>query len=168
MDTYIQTITAKLKLVFISPFVLLLCKLLLCFALVTNNLEKSLFLGIIFLRVIRINIMFFLNKHIKNEWTYKFYLQTDLIISGFLSDIGVPDVSQKQPPEVFYKKAVFKNFAIFTGKHLCWSLFLIKLQALRTATLCERHRWFLWKLQTFYKQLLYRTSPVAAFASLIK
>ena len=27
------------------------------------------------------------------------------------------------------EKAVFKNFAISTGKHLCWSLFLIKLQA---------------------------------------
>ena len=27
-------------------------------------------------------------------------------------------------PEVFYKKAVFKDFAIFTGKHLCRSLFL--------------------------------------------
>ena len=24
---------------------------------------------------------------------------------------------------------VLKNFVIFTGKHLCWSLFLIKLQA---------------------------------------
>ena len=35
---------------------------------------------------------------------------------------------QKQAPEVFYKKTVLKNFAIFT-KHLCWSLFLIKLQA---------------------------------------
>ena len=31
-------------------------------------------------------------------------------------------------PEVLCKKIVFKNFAIFTGKHLCWSLFLIKLQ----------------------------------------
>ena len=29
------------------------------------------------------------------------------------------------------KKAVLKNFAIFTGKHLCWSLFLVKLQAFR-------------------------------------
>ena len=37
---------------------------------------------------------------------------------------------QKQPPEVFYKKAVFlKKFAIFTGqtgKRLFWSLFLIQ------------------------------------------
>ena len=26
----------------------------------------------------------------------------------------------------FFKKAVLKNFAIFTGKHLCWRLFLIQ------------------------------------------
>ena len=38
---------------------------------------------------------------------------------------------QKQPLELFYKKTVIKNFGIFTGKHLCWSLFLIKLQAFK-------------------------------------
>ena len=32
---------------------------------------------------------------------------------------------RKQPLEVFYEKGVLKNFAIFTGKHQCWSLFLI-------------------------------------------
>ena len=41
---------------------------------------------------------------------------------------------QKHPPEVPYKKAVPGNFAIFTGKQLCWGLFLIKLQAFRRAT----------------------------------
>ena len=30
---------------------------------------------------------------------------------------------------VFYKENVLKNFAKFAGKHLCWNLFLIKLQA---------------------------------------
>ena len=45
---------------------------------------------------------------------------------------------QKQPPEVFYKKAVIKNFAVLTGKQLCWSLFLVKLQASRLATLLKR------------------------------
>ena len=30
------------------------------------------------------------------------------------------------------KKAVLKIFAIFTGKYLCWSLFLIKLNAFRS------------------------------------
>ena len=29
------------------------------------------------------------------------------------------------------KKTVLKNFAIFTGRHLCWSLFLIKLMDFR-------------------------------------
>ena len=46
---------------------------------------------------------------------------------------------QKQPPEVFYKKAVLENFAIFTGKNLCWSLFLKKLEAFKPATLLNRN-----------------------------
>ena len=29
-------------------------------------------------------------------------------------------------PEVFYKKGIIKNFAKFTGKHLCQSLFFNK------------------------------------------
>ena len=29
--------------------------------------------------------------------------------------------------ELFSEKRVLKDFALFTGKHLCWSLFLIKL-----------------------------------------
>ena len=35
-------------------------------------------------------------------------------------------------------RGVLKNVAIFTGKLLCWSLFLIKLQAFRSATLLNR------------------------------
>ena len=35
---------------------------------------------------------------------------------------------QKPPLEVCCKKVVLKNFVNFIGKHLCWSLFLIKLQ----------------------------------------
>ena len=33
---------------------------------------------------------------------------------------------QKQLPEVFCKKGVLRNFAKFTGKHLCQSLFFNK------------------------------------------
>ena len=36
------------------------------------------------------------------------------------------------------KKAVLKNFANFTGKHLCWSLFLITLQVFRPAILLKK------------------------------
>ena len=48
------------------------------------------------------------------------------------------------------KKGLLKNFTIFIGKHLCWSLFLIKLQALRPVTLLKEDSntgVFLWILQ---------------------
>ena len=35
---------------------------------------------------------------------------------------------------MFFKIGVLKNIANFTGKHLRWSLFLIKLQALKLTT----------------------------------
>ena len=35
-------------------------------------------------------------------------------------------IMQKQPPEVLCKKGVLRNFAKFTGKHLCRSLFFNK------------------------------------------
>ena len=38
----------------------------------------------------------------------------------------------------FFKIGVLKNFAIFKEKHLCWSLFVIKLQAWRPAPLLKR------------------------------
>ena len=36
------------------------------------------------------------------------------------------------------KKTVLKNFAIFTRKHLCWSLFLNNVAGLRPATLLKK------------------------------
>ena len=38
--------------------------------------------------------------------------------------------------QMFFKIGVLKNFAIFTGKHLCWSLFLIKFRSLLVMLLC--------------------------------
>ena len=61
---------------------------------------------------------------------------------------------QKQPPVVFFKQNFLKNFAILTGKHLCWSLFLINLQASRIATLLKKglqHRNFPVSIVTFKK-----------------
>ena len=39
--------------------------------------------------------------------------------------------------QVPYKKAILKNFTIFTEKHLCWSLFLNKNQAFNPETLLK-------------------------------
>ena len=39
---------------------------------------------------------------------------------------------------MFYEKADLQSAEIFTGKHLCWSIFLMKLQAFRPVTLLKR------------------------------
>ena len=47
--------------------------------------------------------------------------------------------------QMFFKIAALRNFAVLSIKHLCWSLFLIKLQAWRTTFLLKRrlqHRCF--------------------------
>ena len=44
----------------------------------------------------------------------------------------------KQPREVFFKKGVLKNFANFTGKHLCWSLFFNKVAGLRACNFIKK------------------------------
>ena len=36
-------------------------------------------------------------------------------------------ISRSSRSQMFFKKGVFKNFAIFTGKHLCWNLSLTTL-----------------------------------------
>ena len=63
------------------------------------------------------------------------------------------------------KKGVFKNLQKFTGKHLCCSLFLIKLQVFRPATLLNSDSdtdVFLW---IFTKHLFWRTSANDCFCS---
>ena len=50
---------------------------------------------------------------------------------------------------MFFKIVVLKNFAIFTGKHLCWSLFLINLQA------CN----FSVNIAQFFKNSLFEKTP---------
>ena len=55
-------------------------------------------------------------------------------------------LDEKQPWDVFCKKGALRNFAKFTRKHLCQSLFFNKVAGLRPATLLKkklRHRCFL-------------------------
>ena len=58
--------------------------------------------------------------------------------------------------QMFFKISVLKNFAVFTGKHQLWSLFLIKLQTWRSAKRLQ-HRCFPVNIAKFL-----RTPPVAA------
>ena len=52
--------------------------------------------------------------------------------------LGLTKPEEATTVGILLKKAILKNFAIFTGTHLCWSLFLIQLQALRPGTLLKR------------------------------
>ena len=52
---------------------------------------------------------------------------------------------------MFFKIGVRKNFTNFTGKHLCWSLFLIKLQACNFLKKRLQHRDFPVKFVKFLK-----------------
>ena len=66
------------------------------------------------------------------------------------------NIVQKQP-----SADVLKNFAIFTGKHLCWSLFLIKLQAFRQETAAKVFSWEccdIFKSSFFHRPLPVNTS----------
>ena len=63
---------------------------------------------------------------------------TGFSVETVASDIWISAVIlelQKQPLEMFYEKGVLKNFAKFTGKHLCQSLFFNKVEGLRPAAL---------------------------------
>ena len=42
---------------------------------------------------------------------------------------------------MFYEKVVFRNFARFTGKHLCQSLLFDKVACLRRITLLKKRLW---------------------------
>ena len=57
---------------------------------------------------------------------------------------------------------VLKNFAIFTGKHVCWSHFLIKLQAWRPANLLKKdsnRSAFFWISRNFSEKLFSSDLP---------
>ena len=85
------------------------------------------------------NIFHFLRNWTSGRWqeTYMIYLEYQC---------NLLDIVQTQPPEVFYKKALPKNFAIFTGKHLlCQSLFSIKFQPIKACKIIKKrlqHRCF--------------------------
>ena len=64
---------------------------------------------------------------------------------------------KKQPPELFYKIAP-RHSAIFTGKHLCWSIFLIKFQAIGLQIYLKRHQHtcFLVIIANFLRTLIFK------------
>ena len=72
---------------------------------------------------------------------------------------------QKQPPEVFCKKSVLRNFVKFTEKQLCQSLFFNKVAGLRpqSVTLFKKRTMTMvlsWCLRTTFLQNISRRLPL--------
>ena len=119
-------------------------------------------------------------KNVKNFQIAKVYLRVFLNICLFFANISLALLIKVSPikkacscrvfldilllkssrSQMIFKIGLFKYWANFTAKDLCWSLFLIKLQAFRTATILKRDSntvVFLWNLRNVF----YRTPPVA-------
>ena len=62
------------------------------------------------------------------------------ISSRVLCSLSMP-LFRSSRPELFCRKGALRNFAKFTGKHLCQSLFFDKVEGLRPATLLKRRVW---------------------------
>ena len=56
-------------------------------------------------------------------------------LAMLLAHVGKSSNSRSQ---MFYKTGALKHFVIFTGKNLCWNLFLIKFQDWRPASLFKK------------------------------
>ena len=66
----------------------------------------------------------------------------------------------------FVRNGAIRNFAKFTGKHLCQSLFFNKVASLRPATLLKKRLWdrcFSVNFAKFFRTLFYRTPPGDCF-----
>ena len=67
------------------------------------------------------------------------FVVEDLLICVIVYVNGVQ--CRSSCPEVFCKKGVLRDFAKFTGMHLCQGLIFNKVAGLRSATLLEKRLW---------------------------
>ena len=57
-------------------------------------------------------------------WNTFFYRKPKAAASGFV--LWISWIARSSQLQMFFRIGALKNFAIFIGKQLCWSLFLIK------------------------------------------
>ena len=111
------------------------------------------------------SLFFLMVIFLKHPWLIPNILKwKDCKIFTKLVLLQTPSRSNHQRCSV--KIGVLKNLGNFTGKHLYWSLFLIKLQIFRPAALLRRDSntgFFLWNLWNFSEHLFWRTAANGCF-----
>ena len=68
------------------------------------------------------------------------------VVNGFqpltiVTKLYILDICGSSRPKVFCQKGVFRNFAKFTGKHLCQTFYFNKVTGLRPAILFKKRLW---------------------------
>ena len=71
------------------------------------------------------------NYHQSLAFDHLYLLCNDHCDRWLFQEIFFIIIFRSRSKQMFFKTSVTINFAMFRGKHLCWSLFLIKLQAVR-------------------------------------
>ena len=108
----------------------------------------------------------FIGPNLFFPWLLVFYCLTDAFVFVlFTSSTSHPHpLCRSSRSQMFFKIGALKTFTNFTGKHLCWSLFLIKFQArfLRTPFFTEHLQWLLLSILLFMNVSSF-TSPLPHF-----
>ena len=128
------------------------------------------------------NIFPFINSALSTD------KKVSIVLNGLLYAVVIQLRSCRVNPlvcsQMFYKIDVLKTFAIFTGKHLRWILFLIKLQTPeKKRTLAKKETLANWKrdtgtgvfcefreifTNTFFYRTILETASVCSACTLIK
>ena len=83
-------------------------------------------------------------------------------IAKFLRTAFLQNTSRNSRLQMFFKIGALKSFVNFTGKHLCWSLFLKNLLAKGLQFQTPAQVFFREVCKIFKNSFLYRTPPVGA------
>ena len=81
-------------------------------------------------------LTFILEKYLNTE-----DISCDILISYCCFSYIILLTGRSSRPEVLCRKGVLRNFAKFTGKHLCQNLFFNKIAGLRHANLLKKRLW---------------------------
>ena len=104
------------------------------------------------------------NYQVRSLWCLKKSVQK-IVRGGYFCFFSNSATFRSSCLQIFFKICVLKNFANFTGKHPCWSHFLIKLHPWRQqATILKREQvCFPVKFTTYLRTPIFsRTPPLAA------
>ena len=115
-------------------------------------------------------------RHFHNSINHQEYLFHRRLITSYFCPVNIAkflrtgflqNTSRNSRLQMFFKIVVLKSFANFTGKHLCWSLFLKNLQAEGLQLHKEKSPTQVFSCEVceiFKNSCSYRTPPMTASA----